>query len=145
MYTGQFSVVINRPVKEVFQYASDTNKLVDWGEGIEEVTVTSDDPLGVGTKYVIKNRMGRRLQEFENEVLIYEPTQKFGFRSGGGAFGFYTSTRIFEEQHGKTLVTETIEAEGPAGILRIFMPLIIGFIKKSHHDSLIRLKEILES
>lgn len=87
--------------------------------------------------------MGGQVQEFKNEVIIYEPTEKFVFRTGGGAFGFYTSTRTFEEKDGKTLVTETIETESPSGILKILSPLIIGFIQRSHHASLIHLKEIM--
>ena len=107
--------------------------------------MTSDGPLGVGTTYIVKNKMGRQVREFNNEVILYEPTQKFAFRTGGGAFGFYTSTRTFEETDGKTLVTETIESEGPAGILRILRPLILGFIQRSHQNSLIQLKENLEA
>ena len=126
MFIKQFSEKINRPIDEVFKYASDPNNLVEWGEGIQEVTITSNNPLDVGAKYVVKNKMGRQIQEFENEVVVYAPPQKYGFRTGGGAYGFYTSTRTFEERDGKTQVIEKIEAEGPTGLLKILMPLVIN-------------------
>lgn len=145
MATRQFSEIINRPINDVFTYSTDPEKLAKWGEGIQEVEMTSDGPLGVGTTYIVKNKMGGQIQEFKNEVIVYQPPRKFAFRTGGGAFGDYTSTRTFDDLDGKTRVTETIDTEGPSGILKILMPLIIIFIKKSHHGSLIRLKEILES
>ncbi len=145
MSKREFSVIVNRPVEEVFAFASDPNKLVQWGEGIQEVRVTSDGPVDIGSTFIVKNKMGGRIQEFKNEVIAYEPGHKFGFRSGGGAFGYYTSERTFEENNGKTIIIEAIEAEGPSGFLKIFMPFILGFIKKSHHNSMNRLKEILES
>ena len=87
MTARQFSELINQPVDKVFTYATDPNKLPEWGEGIQDVELTSEGPMGVGTTYIVKNKVGRQVQEFNNEVIIYEPTQKFGFRTGGGVFG----------------------------------------------------------
>ena len=139
----QFSVEIQRPVNEVFEFVSDPNNLPLWGEGITEVSVDTDNPVQTGTKFIIKNKMGGRTQEFESEVLSFEPDSEYSFKTGSGATG-YISHRKFDEIGAATRITEQIDGQ-QSGLAKLVAPLVLGFVKKSHYNSLLKLKEVLES
>ncbi len=51
MITIEQSVVINRPIEEVFEFVADQSKLPLWQSGVLESGVTSEGPMGVGTTY----------------------------------------------------------------------------------------------
>lgn len=45
------SVVIERPLEQVFAFVSDPRNDTEWSEEIAEVRQTSEGPLGVGTSF----------------------------------------------------------------------------------------------
>ncbi|MHA2504576.1 MAG: SRPBCC family protein [Candidatus Kariarchaeaceae archaeon] len=136
----EFSVIINKPIEEVFGYSCDVMNLSDWGEGIINVDITSDVKEGVGTRFVITNNAMGREQQFINEITEYEENERFSFRAEGS----YTSTRTFKEVDGGVLVTERLEGAA-TGIKRLMSGIIVRFASKMHHNSLTELKRILES
>ena len=142
MSSRKISGQVNKPLQEVFTYLVNPENLPHWGDGIIETTLLSDSPIGVGSTFRIKNKMGGRVQEFVSEVIDYEANHKYAFKTGSGIMG-YTSTRNFEKSPGGTLITERIEGQY-SGLSTLLVPLILGFIKSSHQKSLNRLKEILE-
>ena len=56
----------------------------------------------------------------------------------------YTARRIFLGENGKTRITDVIEMENPPGLLNFLGGYVLGQIKKSHQNSLRRLKAALE-
>jgi hypothetical protein len=44
------SIVINRPVKEVWDFLTNFNNMPKWARGVAEITEISPGPIGVGTK-----------------------------------------------------------------------------------------------
>jgi uncharacterized membrane protein len=140
--SSEFSVTINKPLAEVFEYAANPENLTEWGEGIQKVEVTSPGSLQVGTVYVITNKVGGRVQEFTSEVTALIPNELFIFKTGG-SFP-YRSTRTFRVEQGSTIVTEKLRAGRATGLKRIATPMIMRFATKSHHTSLKNMKDILE-
>lgn len=139
----EFSVSIDRPVEEVFQYAADPAHLPEWGDGIIDCEIITDGPIDVGSVFIVKNSMGGRVQNFENEIVALEPNARFGFKTGSGGMG-YTSNRTFEAKNGKTLVTERIDPE-TKGLMKLAAPLLKRFVRNSHYQSLLNLKANLEN
>ncbi len=43
------SIVINRPIEEVFTYATESKNTAKWQSGLKESTLVSDGPLGAGS------------------------------------------------------------------------------------------------
>lgn len=73
------SIVIARPIGEVFTFVADQTNAPRWQDGLLEVRRITDGPPGVGTRHVAVRRfMGRKL-ELTNEYVHYEPNTKITF------------------------------------------------------------------
>jgi hypothetical protein len=93
------SVVIRRPLGEVFAYVSDLRHSAQWQDGLLEVRKLTEGPLGVGTRFAFVRKLAGRKLEASNEFVVYEPDQVVTFRVVGGPMpgeGSYLSSR-----HGK--------------------------------------------
>ena len=63
------SVVIERPVEDVFAYVADQTNAPHWQAGLVEVRRTTDGPVGVGARHTaVRTFMGRRM-EVSNEYV----------------------------------------------------------------------------
>ena len=58
MISTQVSIVINRPLEEVFAYLSDLENNMNWRAGMIEAKKTSAGPIGVGTTYRLVSSAG---------------------------------------------------------------------------------------
>ncbi len=67
------SVTINRPVEDVFTYATDIKSWPQWHESIVEAEQTSEGPVGVGTTFKAKAHMEGRTMEFTGKMTEYDP------------------------------------------------------------------------
>ena len=137
------SVWINRPVEEVFKFATQPEKEPLWNTGMEESEITSEGPLGVGTKVRSVSRVLGRNVETTWEVTEYEVNHKKAVKSTSGPIPFEAAS-VFESVEGGTKLTFTIEAEA-GGILRVITPVIIRMGKKQTENSFANLKELLEA
>lgn len=139
----QASVTINRPIQEVFAFASDPNNYTKWQTGVLESTATSPGPLGVGTtSRDTRVFLGRRMEQV-NEITAYEPPTKYAFKIAAGAFPA-SGALTFEAVNGSTRVTEILEAE-PGGFFKIAEPLISSIGKRQVEGDLHTLKDLLEA
>lgn len=138
------SVVINRPVAEVFAYATDLNTHSKWHEGLIEAKQTSSGPTGVGSTYRYVTQMaGQKKLETAGEVTEYVHNAKYAFKSTSGPFplkgGF-----AFESAAGGTQVRFFAEAE-PGGFFKLAEPILVGTMQKQMQTSLGNLKKLLEA
>jgi uncharacterized protein YndB with AHSA1/START domain len=75
MITVEKSIVIKRPVEDVFAHVSDQTNAPHWQRGLIEVRRTTDGPMGVGTRHTfVRTFMGRRM-EGSNEYTRWEPNK----------------------------------------------------------------------
>ncbi len=137
------SVWINRPVEEVFEYATNPENEPLWNTGMQESEITSEGPLGVGTKVRSMNRVLGRSVESTWEVTEYEANRRKAVKSTSGPIPF-EATSVFESVEGGTKLTFTIQAEA-GGIFRLIAPVIIRMGKKQTETSFANLKEMLET
>ena len=78
------SVVINRPIKEVFAFVTDIEKMSHWMSELVEAKQTSEGPVGVGTTIsAVANVLGRRIESIQ-EVAEYGPNSKYAIKSTSG-------------------------------------------------------------
>jgi carbon monoxide dehydrogenase subunit G len=137
------SVWINRPVEEVFEFATQPENEPVWNTGMEESEITSEGPLGVGTKVRSVSRVLGRSVESTWEVTEYKVNRKKAVKSTSGPIPF-ESAAVFESVEGGTKLTFTIQAEA-GGIFRVITPVIIRMGKRQTENSFANLKELLES
>jgi len=58
-YSGERTIVIRAPIEAVYDYVSDFPRHVEWNYTLVEMTKMSDGPLGVGSVFRTKERVGR--------------------------------------------------------------------------------------
>ena len=137
------SVVIERPLQEVFAFVSDPGNDVDWAEEIAEVRQTSEGQLGVGASFVqVAHFLGRRL-EVPFEVTEYEPNRKVAITPTRGPIRL-AARRSLEPVGAGARVT--IEAWGRSGLfLSLLEPVVAVVAKRRLRIALARLKRVLEA
>jgi carbon monoxide dehydrogenase subunit G len=137
----EVSIVINRPLAEVFAYLAGEENNVNWRSGMVDVNKTSEGPVGVGTTYRIVNHvMGRRI-EGEAEVTQYELNRKYATRNKSGPR--IETQRTFETVDGGTRVTFAVHAD-LAGLFQLAEPLIASIARRRFDNDVADLKDLLE-
>jgi hypothetical protein len=136
------STLIERPVKEVFDFVSTPENDFQWQYG---TLATARLPKGSGVIQTffrsIGHLMGRRnLSTFE--ITEFEPNKKYEFRSLSGPVHSRTSYTL-ENVSGGTMINISIQASAP-DFFHITEKLLWNTMKKQLEEDIARLKTILE-
>jgi uncharacterized membrane protein len=143
MIRNENTVVIRRPIEEVFACVSDLQNSPKWQKGLVEALPISTGPLGVGAQYTgVRKFMGRRVESVI-QFTTYEPNKKIVFKSISGSMPMETSFR-FESTVEGTRLTTIIELQ-PAGFMSLAEPLIASGLRREMDANFGDLKDLLES
>lgn len=140
----EHSVVIDRPVEEVFAFATDPNNDPLWQSTSLETQQTSEGPVDVGTTFHNTSKfLGRRI-ESTYEVTENEAPHRQCVRVTSGPIpgsGCY----LFESADGgSTRFTQTFEAE-VGGFFRLAEPLVGRALRRQMQADMETLKDMLDS
>ena len=137
------SVVINRPIEEVFAFVSDFEKSPQWMAELVESKQTSEGPVGVGTTLSgVATPLGRRAESTQ-EVVEYELNRKYAIKSTSGPVTS-KDNYTFESVAGGTKVTRVAEAE-TSGFFRLAEPLAVRMMRRQFKTNFANLKDLLEA
>jgi uncharacterized membrane protein len=137
------SIIIQRPVEDVFNYVSDLAHSAEWQSGLTEVRQITEQPLGVGTRYaLVRTFMGRKM-EASNEITEFTPNVKVGFKTISGPIPLEASYQFYTAEQG-TKLTSKIEMQ-PKGFISLAEPLISASLQRDVEANLNVLKNMLES
>ena len=136
------SVVINRPVEDVFAFVSNLENDPPW-TGAVEMRRTSQGPIGIGTTFSQQDRfLGRRL-DLTLEVVGYEANHTIALETTSGALSFGV-TRIVEPV-GDTATNVIFVGVGHVhGVQRLAEPLLAAMGGRRLRIQLGRLKQLME-
>lgn len=137
------SIIINRPVEEVFAFVADQTNAPRWQSGLLEVRRTTEGPLGVGTKHtLVRKFMGQRL-EASNEYLEYEPNRWIVFRGTANTMDFEASYLTEPTAEG-TRLTSTLDMQSiePVGLEEASFA---EALRRDVEANLSELKDLLET
>jgi uncharacterized protein YndB with AHSA1/START domain len=137
------SVVINRPIHEVFAYAGDPSNDSSWATVMVESRMTSDGPLQKGSTLVeVLRFLGKRV-ETRCEVTEYEPDSRIAFTMEAVA-NKGRHERTFETAGDGTRVT--LRSSGDStGLFKLADPVLKRMGTRQMAADLGILKELLES
>jgi carbon monoxide dehydrogenase subunit G len=138
------SVVIDRPVEEVWKFVTDLSNASEIFPNTVDMKQTSPGPLGAGAtlthKFLKRTITGR--------VAEYEPNRKLVTQATSGPIKGSREIIRFESIDGKTRLTYTGHMEG-SGFYKLIGPFIMGrFVREGQAESeskVNNLKRILES
>jgi uncharacterized protein YndB with AHSA1/START domain len=137
------SIVIRRPVEEVFAYVSDPKHAPEWQSALLEVRQTTAGPLGVGTQFIgVRKFLGRKI-ESSAEIVAYEPETSVTYKSDAGPMPMTWWYRFEPVSEG---VSVTCEMEmRPGALFGLAEPIIAGGVKRELVASFGDLKDLLEN
>ncbi len=142
MPSARRTVVISRPVSEVFAFFADVANDHKWRSGVKEIRRESGD--GVGARYYQRVAgPGGRSFPADFEVTGWEPDRRFAFRVVAGPLrpdGEYT----FRPVDGGTELTFTLDAP-LSGVKKMLMGSPAQHAMDSEMASLDKAKAVLES
>jgi uncharacterized protein YndB with AHSA1/START domain len=136
------SLVIRRPVEDVFAFVSNYQNSPRWVSGALEHTKVSVGPIGVGTVIRTTGRAVGLRVEATRIVTAYEPPARYAFKTEYQQMPV-TTTFLFEPVQVSTRLTVVVEGE-PTGLFKTATPLVLGAIRQQFEGDLRRLKTLLE-
>lgn len=138
---AQHSVVINRPVGEVYAYMADYTKNPTWQSGI--VSVRQEGPLRVGQRIQIKRTVMGRETDSTVEVAYCEPNMRFGSKTVSGPADYVGGYRF--EPVGEGACRVTYEGTITVGMfLGPMAKVLIKMFQSQMEEGLGKLKTLLE-
>lgn len=143
MVRAEDSIVVARPIEEVFAYLTDPETLPEWQASCLEARLEGGGPMRAGSRIVETRKfLGRRI-ESTMEVAEHEPPRQFVLKVGSGPVPF-TATNSLREADGGTRIDAVIEGE-PGGFFRVAEPLVVRAVERELRTNLATLKDVLEA
>ena len=137
------SVVINRPVEEVFAFTTEPGNSTQWQSWLVESSKTSEGPVGVGTTgREVRRFMGLQI-ETTGEITEFEPNQRASVKSTSGLASMQ-GTWTFESVEGSTRFTTMTELD-MGGMFKLAGPVLSRMIQRQIETDVANLKDLLEA
>lgn len=134
---------IQRPVEEVFAFASNVANLPLYDKGIREVKKITESPIDAGTTFhLIASQFGIRMIVVL-VVTAYEPSHHFVFRVNSGPFPVETHYSLVS--HGSSTQMSGEREPQTRGIWKWLIPLISIPARQKFEAELNSLKNYLET
>jgi uncharacterized membrane protein len=137
------STLIERPVKQVFDFMSTPENDFQWQYGTLASARISEDVSKRGTSFrSIGHLLGHRVQS-TFEVTAYEPNKKYGFKSLSGPLQSHTSY-TFEMDKGSTQIDISTQVT-MINFFQVNQGVLEKHMKQQLEENLALLKDLLEA
>jgi uncharacterized protein YndB with AHSA1/START domain len=146
MVTNSVSIIIERPIEEVFAFLTDArnNPLWQAKAGLKATRQEPEEPVGVGTRITETWQCMGRKTEATREVTEYELNHKCTQRHLWGASLIKEGRLLFEPVGDQTRCTYTALVQA-GGIFALAEPILASVFKKAMATSLAEAKHVLET
>jgi uncharacterized membrane protein len=139
----EHSVVIERPIEEVFAFLNDAENNPTWQSSVLEAEKTSEGEIEKGTTYrEVRKFLGQRI-ESTYEITEHEVNRKLGSKTTSGPIPVKLST-TFESVEGGTKVTVVGEAE-TGGFFKLAESAVSRLFAKTLEADFDGLKAMMEA
>jgi uncharacterized protein YndB with AHSA1/START domain len=136
------SVIIHRPVDQVFDYVTNIENSSQWGDAVVDAWQETDGPMGAGTIVTERVKMGPVTSDLSWEITAFEPNRLCVYE-GESELGRSRTAYIFEALGDDTRLAVEVTVE-QSGIYRFLKPFIQFSHKRNRLNSLKAIKAILE-
>jgi hypothetical protein len=141
MASFENTVIIRRPVEDVFAFLADFENVPKWNYAIVETTKVSAGPVGVGTVYRQTRSVPSRSEE-GFEVTGFEPARRLEVQGQIGPFKARIGY-LLESAGSGTRLINPVEL-GFSGLSSLVAPLATSRVKQAVAANLDTLKQLLE-
>ncbi len=140
----ELSIVIERPLDDVFAYMDDVEREREWQPNLRKATREPDGPTKVGTRKRYVSEFMSRSVENTYVTTVFEPGRRVVYETTPDSAIKATSEFRWEAVPEGTRVTMSLEAT-PTGFLRLVPRAVLeGLYREELTTTLDRLKECLE-
>src|SRR5258708_24678166 len=131
MVTTSVSIIVERPIEEVFAFLTDArnNPLWQANAGLKATQQEPEEPVGVGTRITETWQWMGRKTEATREVTEYELNHKCAQRHLWGASPIKEGTLLFEPEAERTRCTYTALVQAAAAP-DFVQPFLASTLKK---------------
>jgi uncharacterized protein YndB with AHSA1/START domain len=137
------SIVVERPIDEVFAYLTDPETAPEWQASALEARLEGSGPMRAGSRVIETRKLLGRRMESTMEVVEHEPPSRFVIRASSGPVPF-TVTNVLSQADGGTRIDAAVEGE-PGGFFRLAEPLVARAVERELHNTLATFKDVMES
>lgn len=141
--TAGVSVVIERPLEEVFAALTDVARHTEWARGPAEINDVSDNPVRLGTTWEQVTKLLGKKFATKMRVNVYEEHGKFGFETDKPFNSQFLFTAV--PVSGGTKVQMAVGGEPANFFGKMTIPLVIKSVERQMESDLLALKALLES
>jgi uncharacterized protein YndB with AHSA1/START domain len=135
------SIIISRPVADVFSFLANTENDKQWRAGVIEITKTRGQGVGTTYRQIVRGPGGRRI-DADIEITEVVPDQRIAFKTTKGPVR-PTGSYDLRASDGGTEVTFRLAAN--LGGLKKLMAPMVARTMKSEVSQLAELKRTLET
>jgi uncharacterized protein YndB with AHSA1/START domain len=136
------SVLIDKPLAEVFDFVTNNDNSTKWQGGVEAV-IPDGPPNVVGSRYTeVRKFMGQEMRS-TLEITGFEPNARWAAKVIKGPVPYEVTATFEDASGGGTKMTTRVEGE-PKGFFKIAEGMVKGQLEKSIEEDGQRLKKILE-
>jgi uncharacterized protein YndB with AHSA1/START domain len=139
----EHSVVIDRPVEDVFRYVTTYERHPEWRIETEQTEETSEGPTGVGsTGREVSRVLGRKI-EADTVITEYEPGRRLMAETTSGPFPIRAG-HVTEPVEQGTRYTFVVEGE-PGGFFKLAEPILRRIVNRQVETNVMNLKDLMEA
>jgi len=118
------SVEVDRPVEEVFAYATDPSRFSEWQKGVVGGHMDTAGTPEIGDRCLTTRRIGLADRPVTSELVRFEPPHQWGVRGVDGPIRAVVDVTVARLSDTSTQVTIAVDFEGH-GIGRLLVPLLV--------------------
>ena len=138
----EITVVIERPVEDVFAVLTDMSKTPAWTPGLSEVRRDGDGPLQVGEALTFVGSFLGRSYESAAAVTELVADERFASKTTSGPFHLETDSRLAPVANGTRLAT--IYRGESHGFFKIAESIVTRLARKQFETAAVNLKALME-
>jgi len=136
------SIIINRPVEDVWKFISNVENIPKWNRGTRKGRVTSDGSIGVGAKVqYLRQFLGRQLI-VKLRVSEYVPNKVIVLQLSAGLVTAQTGF-TFEPVQAGTRLTHPSEIE-LGGWWKLITPILSPMLERDGREDMANIKRLIE-
>jgi uncharacterized protein YndB with AHSA1/START domain len=135
---------VNRPARDVFDYATDPTRFSEWQKGVVEGRMEEQGTPTVGTRCLTTRRIGFAKRPVAAEITHIDPPRTWGVRGVDGPIRAVVDVTVEPIADNRSRLTISIDFEGQ-GIGKLLVPLVVRpEARKEMPANLATLKALLE-
>ena len=138
------SIIINRPVEDVWKFMSNIENATKWDRGVLEARQTSEGTIGVGSTLQTRRQMLGRQRIGKLRVSEYVPNRIIALQASLGQIAAAQIRYSFEPVDGGTRMTGTSEVE-LRGLWKLITPILTRMLARDGREDMANMKRIMEA